>query len=338
MKRISVFVFFVILSSQIVFGQNKTENAWESWIKVQKSDVLAAKDRIIMVQQLKQNHSWPALWCVSTLLDSDNIFDELGLWTGISVSQILKVPYEDSIIKGLSSQIDSMTNPNDPFFEKMTEEDKTTYLDLFERKVIRWHKVENDAADQCLTSIQKKKSQEIQIMLMSSSPFVNSDMFNALDLSEKQKSEMEKIYKRLEPDFDNIINDIVETDASCKAKIVDSIEKMEFKKNSEFYAMLKSLEDENIKNDDFQKAFQKRRLLVTKFKIEMCDVLTDVQIQKMDELISNPPAKIKDCIKMLNQRFSVVAQGGASAPKPQVSDAISRENPESEQVDNQESD
>ena len=131
----------------------------------------------------------------------------------------------------------------------------------FEEQIMRGVQDSRDRTlDSLLTAEQKRKIKEFEIVMMSS-PIMNHSMaphmFEALDLTDVQKQQVETIKKELEPEF-----------ALC----------LESRANGVY-------------------DLTREKALAMQFRIKMFDVLTDEQWLRIQDLVDNPPEYIKVFLK-----------------------------------------
>ena len=166
-------------------------------------------------------------------------------------------------------------------------------LEFSERRNVVGVKLRNEAVENLLTAEQKRKIQEFQLATMEKMSFVSSGMFEALDLTENQKQEMEKIKKELEPEFERILENFVNGQQVSSNKIFDEREKQgDYDKDTTTIHEKLLAEDPEYKRIHEERQFQ-GKLFAIQLKIKMFDVLTDEQWDRLQELIDNPPEYYK---------------------------------------------
>jgi len=171
------------------------------------------------------------------------------------------------------------------------------------------------------------KSHEIELAAMGELPFISPSAFEALNLTDEQRQEMENIKKELEPEFEKNLDDFVESYMALE-KILES-EHAKGIKTSEGgqetrEETRKRLMAENSEYKRMQEEILSRsRTFSTQFRTRMFDVLTDEQWKRLQELIDNPPEYAKIFIKELRESMGLVEseksgeggdEGGASPP------------------------
>jgi len=295
-------IIFISLKSPSIFGQIPNVPIWESWIKRQESDVLRKREHVHLLEFLKQD-TWSFLLQASFLLNNDAIDNEIGI-TSAMRNKIMNTVYDDVVVRDIMSKMKKLEDPTDPYFELMSESEKNEYLELMKQNNDRWFEVINEAIGRYLAPEQIKRTQEIQIMFMASSwPIHNPEMFKALGISEKQELELEDIRQKLESDFEDYRYSYVETLKSFEDMTLDKIKKMKFENDAEFLRFEDAFGKEFAKSLEFQQLLQKGRVITAKLHSEVSGILTDEQLKKMNALIDNPPDKIKECIKIVDDKL-----------------------------------
>ena len=159
----------------------------------------------------------------------------------------------------------------------------------------------SDAMNAILTPEQIQKLQEIELAAMGELPFISPRAFEALNLTDEQREEMENIKKELKPEFEKNLDDFVRNYHALK-KILES-EFAKEPKNSEGgletrEETRKRLMAENPEYKRMQEEIQTHNwAFSTQFRTRMFDVLTEEQWLRIQDLIDNPPEYIKVFLK-----------------------------------------
>ncbi|MDR3108970.1 MAG: hypothetical protein LBU65_04680, partial [Planctomycetaceae bacterium] len=290
-------------------AQNNVDTVWDAWVKNCKSRVMREKwmfserEKCLFVWQ---NESiFTVIYCYRLSDDDeDDLFNELKI-DGTTLLNLINSPFENIAFENIKSKLDSMYNFDDPYYSKMSNEEQDEYLELRKKIVICGLKSFRNGDNRYLTTEQKKRSQEIQIMFMNYYPtFITPHMFNALGLSREQKTELNRICRELEPDYKKYIDEFLESEQSWKDKLANKVVGYKFKNNKEFFEMQKTFEKEWLEGE-MQKLLQKRRVIVDKLKSGMLKVLTDKQKRRMNELINNPPESVRKNIEVLINEYNI---------------------------------
>ncbi len=203
---------------------------------------------------------------------------------------------------------------DDPYGEKLTEEDKQAIIANSEKgSAIYWTETQKDV-ENTLTPEQMQKVRESELALMSEIPILNPSMFESLGLTDEQKKEMATFKKELEPEFEKIVDELVDMEDALQELKFDLFEKVgvKFGNNGEpvdengkplqnnpeaMKKKMEALDAEFAKNEkirDRSKQLNERaRDFMTGFKFKMFNVLTDDQLAKMQRIIDNPTEYVK---------------------------------------------
>ncbi|MDR2171368.1 MAG: hypothetical protein LBP59_14595 [Planctomycetaceae bacterium] len=304
---VSIFIFSI---SYYSLGQHKVDNAWEIWEKEYKSYV--TREQLIYTRKEISLSFWRNGSVYETiasyyqsLTDSEELIDELKIDPSIRY-KIVKAPFDDSEHKKMTSELDAMKNPEDRFFLKMPQNEQNEYLKLWKKRFSYYKLASARDENKYLTDAQKKTGQEIQIMFMRHYPlFITPRMFNALDLNAEQKLKLNQICQKLEPEYKEYIDKLVESEFSWQFKLANKISETKIQSNEEFFNLHKKHKKEYFASDEWQELLRQKNLFIAKLEKEVSQILTDKQLQRMNELINNPFDSVKKCIKVLNNEFNV---------------------------------
>jgi Spy/CpxP family protein refolding chaperone len=194
----------------------------------------------------------------------------------------------------------------------------------------------SNAFDGTLTPEQRQTMNEAFLASMSELPVVLPDMFEALDLTDAQKQQMEEIKKELDAEFEKTLDDFVAYQMVLRDMLIDEHGKQEletieaysegidhekwsravqnFREKTE--ATMKKMAD-TPEYKKIQDALQsKTKAFSTRFKTKMFDVLTDAQWHRLQELVDNPPEHAKALLKKLKEQRGEAGKAGAWQPGP----------------------
>ncbi|MDR0328113.1 MAG: hypothetical protein LBI05_07460 [Planctomycetaceae bacterium] len=150
-----------------------------------------------------------------------------------------------------------------------------------------------------LTPEQQKRMNEALIANMGLLPIVSPNMFEALNLTEAQKQRMKTLQKELEPDFEKHLESI----ANAQKKLEDwrsaEINKQEGTQEEKMRAADKKLAGDPEYKKILDEIQTMNKTFAARFKTAMFDVLTDVQWERLQELVDNPP----DIAKILEEKL-----------------------------------
>jgi len=195
----------------------------------------------------------------------------------------------------------------------------------------------SNAFDNTLTPEQRQTMNEAFLASMSELPIILPDMYEALDLTDAQKRQMEKIKNELDVEFEKTLDDFVTYQMMLRDMLIDELDKQgvgavkvgispqemaqemetvysEFSKKSQ--AAMRKLA-ENPKYKKIQDALQSTtKAFSTQFKTRLYDVLTDEQWIQLQDLIDNPPEHAKVLLKKLREQRGETKKTGVWSPGP----------------------
>ena len=166
-----------------------------------------------------------------------------------------------------------------------------------------------------LTPDQMKTVQEFQISAMFEAPIIVPSMFEALNLSDVQKQQMDEIKKELEPELEKQIDKKIETEWKFNEKLREEFDRRlagvtdpdEWTKQrgniDNVYAVMDTVRKSYPRiHQEMQEMEASRKAFMDKLKVKMFDVLTDEQWNRMVQLIDDPPDYVKAYLKQLKER------------------------------------
>ena len=166
-----------------------------------------------------------------------------------------------------------------------------------------------DVVENLLTPEQAQKVQETLLASMGEMPMFSPSIFEALNLTDAQRQEMGKIKEELEAEFENTLDDFVNTQLVLLRKVFDEYDKQEERKGfsrEEQRALAKKLMAEDPEYKKIHETINsQRKTFVTQFKTRMFDVLTDEQWKRLQELTDNPPEHTKAFLKALRKSLGL---------------------------------
>ncbi|MCL2743573.1 MAG: hypothetical protein FWE67_06965 [Planctomycetaceae bacterium] len=209
---------------------------------------------------------------------------------------------EDPELKPILNEMRRMRTemPGGPFAENASEETQKKFFDLQMEMNNVIQKRRDKLINETLSPEQFRKIQEYLISTMANNPFVSPDMFEALDLSDEQKRQLADIKRELKPEYEKQVDKLVEGQLFFQEKFqeeigdkLDNVTDPEERKRISTEASKKVVE----KYPEYAKGMgeftEAGNVLANNLKFKMFDVLTDEQIERMKNLIDNPPEHVK---------------------------------------------
>ena len=150
---------------------------------------------------------------------------------------------------------------------------------------------------------------------MNELPIISPKMFEALNITDAQKQQMEIIKKELEPEFENLLEAFVNN-----AEIIWNKENDEFVKqlkwgyNGEGLELARTVRTKLMTEDPEYKRVKNAiqstgQAFATQFREKLFDVLTDTQWIRLQELLDNPPEHAKAYIRQVKIRLGRNEEG-----------------------------
>jgi Ni/Co efflux regulator RcnB len=222
----------------------------------------------------------------------------------------------DPELKQHRDEMEKLMADGGPFGENATQEKQDRFLELQsqmqEKMMGKMQETMQNAIKENLTPEQMKKIKEAQISMMSTIPIVSPSMFEALDLSDAQKKQLDGIKKEMEPEFEKHVDKLVDLQMKMMEKMQDALADLDGKMGNmtpeERREYMQNIQ-ENIRksNPDLQRAMDEMmksgQAFSDKLKFKMFDVLTDAQWKRMTDLIDNPPEYMKKVMAEMRKQM-----------------------------------
>ncbi len=165
----------------------------------------------------------------------------------------------------------------------------------------------DSAIENVLTDEQKRKSQELQLIMMSESPIVSPTAFEALDLSEEQREKMRGIQKDLEPEFEKNMEELIDGQFDLMSQTFDILDKEGKLDSGNWDEEMDDVQKRVRENPEMKKRLdelaKKGQLFATQFQVKMFDVLTDEQWDRLQKIVDNPPEYAKNMLKRMKEEM-----------------------------------
>jgi Spy/CpxP family protein refolding chaperone len=192
------------------------------------------------------------------------------------------------------------------------------FLEFTEK--LSWIKQEFDskAVDSILTAEQKQKIREFELSNMANMTFFPVSAFEALDLTDAQRQQIETIKKEFEPEFEKGLEDYVSGNHRVVGKKYHALKEQMGLENGKYHPVVHNklmVEDPVYKRLHDEITSHKERF-GAQFKVRMYDVLTDEQWNRFQKLIDDPPDYIKAWRKKIKDAEEVAKKEGTWQPGP----------------------
>ena len=197
----------------------------------------------------------------------------------------------------------------DPSLYVFDEETMSKALELQGRAETLTMNAMIDATTNALTPELTQKIHEMHLAAMGELPIISARAFEALDLTDTQRQEMERIKQRFEPDFEILLEEYVRNQMILDRKIDSEIDKISqyiqdaldsgvvFPDGTVFSTRREIIQRLLAEDPEYRRLhseIQSRgNAFSTQFKTQMFDVLTDAQWIRLQDLIDNPPEHVR---------------------------------------------
>ena len=192
------------------------------------------------------------------------------------------------------------------------------YSELSEEMTVYYFEESQKDLENALTPEQMKVVHETEISLLSEMGMVNPAMFEALDLTEEQRQEMEAIKTEMEGQFDLLIADAIKAKNDIKDLLYSYVKTEKITSLDDFEKKLTEIAEKPECREKMQKIGmdqeEKGRQFLSLFRTKMLDVLTDEQLAKMESLIKSPPAYLGKILEAHRKQREAMAKAGQWQP------------------------
>jgi Ni/Co efflux regulator RcnB len=229
------------------------------------------------------------------------------------VSKDRRDPQKNPELNKIYEEIKSIEAAHGTTLQNADEETKKKYFDLNDKVTEMTITVYSDdglshyhvayALEKTLTQEQKQRMKELQLAAsLSDVSIFPPSMFEALDLTDAQKQEMEAIKARLESELEKPLEDLAKRQRMVDNKIWEECEKKGYEGID--FSLLDEVTLKQIKEDMGKIANETQSYgtqYAKQFKTEMFDVLTDEQWARLQNMIDNPSGLVKTMQKKMKE-------------------------------------
>jgi len=190
--------------------------------------------------------------------------------------------------------------PDDPFFERATEEQKNAWRSAQADAIGLLVSVMQTEVMETLTPEQMLQVRKLEMQLMPALGIPFPSMFDPLDLTDDQKEEMNSIADEMKAEFDRLVME----EALLKGERVSAtVELLKGKSFASFEELQKSRQEafrQFVPGDAIRKKavdLQERGIkFVTLLQNRLMDVLTDEQLDRMQQIMDESPEFVKQVL------------------------------------------
>ena len=236
-----------------------------------------------------------------------------------------KFQEQDPVLMQLMQESQTAAPKDDPDLAKATPEQKKSFVEANERFFRFFTDMLDQEVESTLTPEQLAKVRTLNLQLLPEMGLPVPSMFEPLGLSEEQQQQMAAIKEELKPEFEKLLDEVMELRKESLRSMVDTLTQ-EMKENKpESYeafskAMRVSSEQSKKNNEALQKKYRENaergRQFATRLKSRLMNVLTDAQLDKMQELIDNMPQFAKKLRSDMKANREALEKSGQWQPGP----------------------
>ena len=305
-------------------AQGQSDQADEAQRMAAMQHAMAARQALMRSPAVVQAQSNAMRQTMSSLWDGDRsmhitmgFLQREDFREGIGVSEeqlqsIMRAPQDrlndDPRVQQIREEMIAFQTQNgDPFFgENASDATRRQFVELQMRMetTVQEFIMETtaDAMQQYLAPEQIQRIREAQISTMSAIPIISPSMFEALDLSEAQRGQLEEIRTAMQPAFEQRVEELANVQMmqmQMKHRVQEALERINgIPDLEERRKMMEHLQEEIHRvSPDIHRAMnamqESGRAFSEALKFRMFDVLTDAQWARMVDLVDNPPEYIK---------------------------------------------
>ena len=318
MKNYSLSLILLFALMTVAFAQSDN-NAAARLEALQKS--LEAQRTMTRSPEMQQRMRDGMMRSVTSMYEGSNLsvmgmlqIDHYREGLGVTEEQNQKIQgvmrnpasFNDPEFKPIMDEMNKLRDeaPGGPFADNASEETKRRFSEIQDKIQDLMFKKMANAVNENLTPDQMRKVHEFSLSTMTYSPVVSPNMFEALDLSDSQKQQLDEIKNEMRPEFEKSMEQWVRVQFEWqkkfqKARDDELDEKLKGVTDpDEFERIMREPRTTNPihtpeEQQEFLDAAASGRAFTDKLKFRMFDVLTDEQMERMAQLIDNPPDYIR---------------------------------------------
>jgi len=280
----------------------------------------------LMAFGLMQDPNIRAAWGVS-----DEQYQEIQSMPQRIGAEMQKNPEHQKIME----EMQALGGPAALFGKNVDEETQKKFQDIQARMTALSMDIMNDAVSNAITPDQKQKMNESLLANMVEMPFVSPSMYEALNLTDAQKQQMETIKKELEPEFEKNLDRFADGWVTLASKMFAELEKqgidnlgkmMEGQEETQQEKMramqekMQAIQKKLMEDPEYKKIadelLSQGQTFAMQFNTKMFDVLTDEQWKRLQNLIDNPPEYAKAFGKKLKEQRAASEKARTWQPGP----------------------
>ncbi|MDR3198522.1 MAG: hypothetical protein LBU34_11700 [Planctomycetaceae bacterium] len=320
MKRFVFTCLFLLCLSDILWGQGM-----ENMIKVFQSP------RWLLYQEAQERPLYRRLWNGGGNWTVARIVVDAGGDQALNLTEeqhnrltflykenelgrdlmIKKMEAKDPEFLSLYEAAEMTKLPNDPDFKYATEEQRQKFIAAHEAFFNLPYRYMDEEIEATFTPEQWKTLQEAKIQLMPEMGLPMPSMFEVLGLSDEQRKQMETVKQNMNAEFETLLDELMKLKTEQRREMVNQLtqslgEDISGLSEKDFNNKIREAAEKAGKNETIRKKIEEKTELAQKFavtlKIRLMNVLTDEQLDKMQEIINSKPDFIVSLLDKMNKQ------------------------------------
>jgi len=220
----------------------------------------------------------------------------------------------------IQTALEATRIPDDPYFEHATEEQKNAYREASFALENALLAVMQTEIQETLTPEQMLQVRKLEMQMMSEMGIPFPSMFDPLDLTEEQREEMNNIADELKAEFDQLTMESAVLHAERHAAMYRSLHGQSFASQTELHTVLQERQRRFVPSEEMRRRgndLQERGTrLMTLLQTRLMNVLTDDQLDKMQEILNATPEFANNLIAERRARREAARQSPIYMPGP----------------------
>ncbi|MDR1959773.1 MAG: hypothetical protein LBQ54_12145 [Planctomycetaceae bacterium] len=207
--------------------------------------------------------------------------------------------------------LEAVQLPDDPYLERATEEQQRKFVEVHKAFFDLLPRYMDEEIEATFIPEQWQTLQTVKMQLMPEMGLPVPSLFEPLGLSDEQREQMETVKQSMNAEFETLLDGLVEIrkeqikemaallTESPEGDISDLSEENFIEKMQE--ASKKAFQSEKIRRKTKENNEQGKKL-ATELKMRLMNVLTDEQLDRMQELIDNMPDFAVSALDMMSKQ------------------------------------
>lgn len=327
-------------ASNVAFAQEEAEARKEAQRLLERF----SSPRWILEQDAQERPGYRALWNGKSTWTNLRVLYRMGAAEelGLSEGQRQKFAYlhkdselaaeliqrkyqeQDPIFMDLMEKEKQTLKPDDPHLLTATPEELEAFREASENYFTYINEERNRETEEALSEDQKLQLRSIEMQLLPEFGLASPGMFEPLGLSEEQKAEMEQIKASLTPVFEAMLDEMMllrrERFEQVAEELLEQAREKPFATREELDKVRRKGFDRVDSDPEYRKKEKALALrgkeFATELKERLMDVLTDEQLDKMQEILDRTPATIKKHLNAMQKHRKASEKAGHWSPGP----------------------